>query len=582
MKNTNLSYILILIILHSLVSCGDSKNDQILNDADNIIEGNPTAALNLLSEIKSDQLTSDEFAYYALLYTQAQIKCGITVSSDSLIQFAYRHYKYDTSGDLPLRANFYNAKVAYNRNDLQTAMKYGLTAYDIAKEDENIYWIAKSAELISDIFFDVYNYPQAETYTKEAIRNYKLAGKELNQRYALCDLATIFLNGNKDEAAITLMDSLYNASTAETGIDENYNDYLKNTLIAIKIKTGRPEYVDIESFPTITENSTDDEIIESLIINSQLSRDDGNFDNSRSYIDEATLLASSKEQQAHILYETYLHAKATDNYKYASFLADSLLILQSNIAEALLNESITGIQSDFYSEKARINRQKSKFLSFLIIVVIFVATTITFLLIRINRLKLKSRDAELETAMTSLLYMKSQSDRYDSQLKFLRNRLSKETQIVSELKKELGDKQHTESENIKIIETLFKEKWSTLNMLCNEYFEKGKSENTRNSILHNIENELKKLRSPKSLKQLENAVDNYLGGIMSCLRNECPYLKESDYTFLSLVFAGFSVRAVCLFTDIKYKLFYLKKSRLTKRISDSEAPHKKIFLEKLS
>lgn len=58
-------------------------------------------------------------------------------------------------------------------------------------------------------------------------------------------------------------------------------------------------------------------------------------------------------------------------------------------------------------------------------------------------------------------------------------------------------------------------------------------------------------------------------------------MKEDDYTFLSLVFAGFSVRAVCLFSGIKYKLFYLKRSRLGKRISLSDAPHKELFLQKL-
>lgn len=178
--------------------------------------------------------------------------------------------------------------------------------------------------------------------------------------------------------------------------------------------------------------------------------------------------------------------------------------------------------------------------------------------------------------------MEDQSNRYNYQVKILSDKLTEGTNTISELQKKLDDKQETEAKNIKIIETLFKEKWATLNMLCNEYFERGSSESTRISILHNIEEELNKLRSKKNLKQLENAVDNYLGGIMSCLREECPFFKEEDFTFLSLVFAGFSVRAVCLFTNIKYKLFYLKKSRLSKRISSSDAPHKSIFLTKLA
>lgn len=69
---------------------------------------------------------------------------------------------------------------------------------------------------------------------------------------------------------------------------------------------------------------------------------------------------------------------------------------------------------------------------------------------------------------------------------------------------------------------------------------------------------------------------------MSILREECPFFKEEEYVFLSLVYAGLSVRAVCLFVGIKYKLFYLRKSRLSRRIEESDAPHKELFLDKLS
>lgn len=332
----------------------------------------------------------------------------------------------------------------------------------------------------------------------------------------------------------------------------------------------------------MSEDSTKDEIIEYKLINSQQSISDGNYDISNTLLADALLLATSKQQRAQVLYAAYLNAKSISDYQTVASLADSLLILQSDIAESILKESVTGVQRDFYSNKATKNKQRSKQLFYILITVSIITIIITLLIITIFRLKIKNKETDLESAMTSLLYLKEQSDKYNSQVKLLSDKLNNETLIVTKLKQELDNKLHIETKNEKLIETLFKEKWTTINMLCNEYFEKGKNEITRNSILHNIEEELKKLRSKKSLKQLEDAVDRYLGGIMSLLRNECSFLREDDFTFLSLVFAGFSVRAVCLFTDIKYKLFYLKKSRLTKRIASSEAPHKHIFLEKLS
>ncbi len=115
-------------------------------------------------------------------------------------------------------------------------------------------------------------------------------------------------------------------------------------------------------------------------------------------------------------------------------------------------------------------------------------------------------------------------------------------------------------------------------MLCGQYFDIGDSPAARATALNNIGKELDKLRSRKNLSSIEDAVDMYMGNIMSMLRRECDFLKEDDLVFMSLLFAGLSSRAICLFLNMKYKFFYLKKSRLAKRIEASGAPHKDIFL----
>ncbi len=133
-----------------------------------------------------------------------------------------------------------------------------------------------------------------------------------------------------------------------------------------------------------------------------------------------------------------------------------------------------------------------------------------------------------------------------------------------------------------VVEHLFREKWGTLNALCREYFDKGDLENVGSIMLRKLDSELKKLRSDDSFKEIEGAVDTYMGNIMTLLRQECDFLKKDDLVFLSLLFAGMSTRSVCLLLDIKYKLFYLRKSRLSKRISESEASHKELFLSKMN
>ena len=573
--------LLAILCIFTFASC-IYKSDIRLENANKNIESNPTKSLNILSTINCDNLSKNDFALYSLLYTQALIKCGVAVSSDSLIRFAYKFYKESNNEDLYIRSFFYNAKVSYNKNDLCRAMNDALVAYDCAKEHNEYYWIAKSAELISDIFFDVYNYSQAEIFTKEAIENYKLSNKCSNLYYALCDLATIYLNENKDTEAAGLLDSIKNVCPIEFSSDQNFSDYLKATTNALKLKTGKLQDIQKDDFSTSNKDYSNDEIIDNLLINSYLYRSEGNFSKSKDFISNAKILASDEQQHARILFASFEHAKAIGDFQYAVILADSILFIQSDIAENILKETITGVQRDFYSNKAQINERKSKYFSIILMIVIPISIIIIALLLIIYRLRLKSKESKLEAAMDTLLILKEKSNNYDSQVKLLSNNITEQSNTISILQKELEYNQEDKIQNEKIIEYLFKEKWSTLNMLCDEYFELGKSVNTRNSILHRIEVELEKLRSPKSLKQFEDMVNSYRGDIMSKLRKECPFLKEADFTFLSLVFAGFSVRAVCLFTDIKYKLFYLKKSRITKKIASSDAPHKELFLEKLS
>ena len=142
-------------------------------------------------------------------------------------------------------------------------------------------------------------------------------------------------------------------------------------------------------------------------------------------------------------------------------------------------------------------------------------------------------------------------------------------------------KNQLELDHAAIVEKLFKEKWTTLDILCDQYFGLNNSELNDKDLVSNMEKEMNKIVSKKGLVDVVSSVDAYMGGLITRLKNQCSFLKEADVEFLALLYAGFSVRAVCMFTDIKYPHFYVKKSRLIKRIEASNAPDKSIFLGKL-
>lgn len=570
-------YILRLICMWGLVYCLFScrSHSERLEQIDHIMEYEPHTALAELESMLQDGLELDS-AYFALLYTQAMVRCGEVVDSDSLIGIAYRKFGSGNSDDLKVRACFYKAKVAYNGRDLTAAMMDAMMAYDTATEIDSPRWIARSAELISDIFYDVYNYAQAERYVAEAADNYLLAGMVSNHRYSLCDLATVSLNEHQSEYGMRMLDSLDNIVRNEMPVDSALLDYISTARMYGLFNTGR-QY-EIGHIPPFSGAEPEADL---GIITSRLLYDQGDTAAAASLLLMAHGISDDERQLMRVRYEMYRQYLASGDFMSAAVLADTILQDQGRVAESLLSESVASVQRDFYDGKAQYQRQRSAYIVRVLLLVATAIIVISILLIRIYRLRMLASRSELEASIASMMQLKERAGRVGSENNRLSQALSEQAVANENLRRSLDEKSRTEEQNSAVIEYLFREKWSTLNMLCNEYFDMDHSEANRAHVINNIRKELDKLMAEKNVGNIEKAVDLYMGGVMQMLRRECPFLKEEDFVFLSLVYAGFSSRAVCLFLNMKYKLFYLRKSRLSRRILDSDAPHKELFLSRM-
>lgn len=551
-----LCFVFIPLLLGALTAC-DSPVGKALREVDAIIEDDPAKALDRLEQLHVGGMTSADSAYYALLYTQAQIKNYIRVSSDSLISVAYSRYRNAADIDLRRRAHFYKAQVAFYAGDFRESMKDATVAYDLAKDEDNPYWIAKTAELIGDLLFCVYNYEQSEFFKAEAADNYLKADKIRNHRFALSDLATQYLNEGKEKEAVILFDSLRTVIEHEEPFDSVLNHFIMLGLCSVFLDNNQHEELE-ESLPHDADSlHAYIEEVDIAILKSYVMAKEDDSEKVDRLLAEVYAQSDDEKERIRIMYASYEHLKQAGRYGQALELADSLLYLQSSIAEQMLKESVVGVQRDYYSSKAEYQEHQTRTMRHIIVIVTCIAVFVIFLLVVIFRLKSRAKRAELEANLLAIMNMREQTERLAYDNRRLSSELSKTTA------------------------TLFRDKWTTLNMLCDEYFEKGDSERTRVFILDNIEKELIKLRSRDSLNEIEASVNAYMGNIVTLLRQECTFLKNDDYIFLSLIYAGLSVRAVCLFMNIKYKMFYLKKSRLSKRILASEAPHRQLFIDRL-
>lgn len=576
---------LTIIIIALLISACSTETGRMLSLADSVMEEHPDSALSILTDLDRYSLKGSEIPYFALLYTQAQVKTDVPLDSDSLISIAYAKYGNDTNGDRGIRSNFYTGEIFFNQEKYREAMRYYLTAYEESKRLNNDYWHAKAAERISDLFFFAYNYEEAAAYAQEAARLYNIAGRTRNNRFAIAQLARVYVTMGNTDRAYGLLDSLRTLSLNQHPQDSALLNYIKLPLVKTKMNTVGISETELDSIDFFNGDMSEMEILDAAIIQSQIFNFIDRPEKVKHIIKDIEVLAHSDEEKIHILYARYMNAKTAADYSLALSIVDSMLYYQNKLAEDIIQESAKGAQRDFYSEMSVRNENKSIYLKKLLWLLIGVAVLLIAFLTIIHHFRSKTQQAKLEANIESFMSLKAYSESIAHEKETLEQSLNeKDIQrniAVNKLEEIRKEKDLDDISHAKVVEKLFKEKWSTLDVLCDQYFGLKNSEINQKDLVTNMEKEVKKIVSKKGLTEIVEAVDAYMGKLVSSLRSQCPFLKDDDVNFLALLYAGFSVRAVCMFTKIKYAHFYVKKSRLIKRIQSSDAPDKSLFIEKL-
>lgn len=163
----------------------------------------------------------------------------------------------------------------------------------------------------------------------------------------------------------------------------------------------------------------------------------------------------------------------------------------------------------------------------------------------------------------------------------VRRRLRKKQNELACASALLAEGARRNSELEQKVDALYGARLKTLNMLCNEYFEKNGSEKIRLTLYNEIEREILALRDRAHLLELERIVDTYLDRILERLKEQIPSLAPNDLRLITYLYSGFSPRAVCIFMDLKIKNFYQRRSRLRERILASDAPDRELFASKM-
>ena len=239
---------------------------------------------------------------------------------------------------------------------------------------------------------------------------------------------------------------------------------------------------------------------------------------------------------------------------------DSLFLVLNHEVDSALMQSVVSIQKEYSDKRVLEETEKSENLKNTIIIGAIFFILIFVVVFIFVRQQSRLKRFELENRLKDIINL-------SNELKLKEKKLTKLTASNSKIRQ--------------ISEDLYKMKWETLNNLCNEYFDKADTENSRRIMLSNIEKNIKKLSDNRSLLEIERALNKYMDGIMIKLRSQCSSLKEEDFRLLALIFAGFNSKSICLIFSIKINSFYSKRRRLIDKIEAGNAPDKKMFIKKI-
>ncbi|MBQ7998676.1 MAG: tetratricopeptide repeat protein [Bacteroidales bacterium] len=221
-----------------------------LERAERIVNTYPDSALTILEDPLFKEITTPKLkALHSLLYSMALDKSYVDISSDSIIRYAVNYYSKRSNKLRKAQSYYYLGTVFYNAGEITKAAENYLRAKEAATNAGNSYLHGQICNTLGIIYYKQNLFEEAAELYKEsgkffksagyndkyanalsyAAKSYDLAGKTISAEkyyrvaidiYKECNdkkriittvssLADIFLDNNRIDSVIVLLNNLY-------------------------------------------------------------------------------------------------------------------------------------------------------------------------------------------------------------------------------------------------------------------------------------------------------------------------------------------------------------------------------------
>ena len=570
MNTRNTLPLILALMIALLTGCTNRAAMEELAYLETRMEANADSVRTALAAMDGNRLRGEARALHALLYSQALDKCYIDVTNDSLISIATRYYR---KGDEPLRALqafYYQGRVMENAEEHKEAIATYTEALKYVDAIENPYAVGLLYGHLGALYSQDMNYKNALEYTQKAYEYYKKAGLMRLQHIKLRDIGIIYLSMERVNDAETYLkkalDWAYknqDKKLCKTSLESLlYLYYItEDTASTRKLYEGK-EY-------ELCKDVLEDDLY--LVDYFAMKQD---ADRAKMHLEQTWLRANTisdtiKAYQA----ASHMH-KRLGNYKEALDYHIELLRIQNNELRLTLEQPLLAAQRDFLqnqNELAEVKLQKSRQAILSIVVAAILAIAI---IIIVSRTRARKKREEL--------------DGYVNLTEDLQRSLYSKEETINRMGAQL--QQHDEKERTMStrLADLMRGRYELLNELTNTYYETSGSRNTgkseskadREAIYQKVKTAIDRMAgNRKEMQELESIVNEYCDNAMAHIHAELPELPYDDTVLLCYIYAGFSAKAIHLFTKNSISNIYSRKSRLRDYIKQSDAPHRQQLLD---
>lgn len=532
----------IFLTLFILSGCSNGETSRLMDCATDSLSSNSRYALHTLDSINRNRLyTNRQKARFALLYTDAQVKCRQPIKDDSLIRFALDYYNRKGSAMERLDANLLMAVVYRNRGNYTGAMYYLTCGEELVPMVDNDFACGRLYGQ-QGVLYELYeNMPKALETSRKSYEYYNRAGEPLHGHFALYRMSRAYISmGEYDKAESLLLHSLNWALAERPKWDCSH--FLTVLLHLYELSSQGEKLLSLldSDYMQLGNNSSLHFDLAKAYGSALL----GDKAQTQAYIDSAWEKSQNLDDSMFVNLRLYEIAKIRGDYysSLGSYLKYSDLRYES-LTETIESPLIES-QLDYYKHSSQLSAERAKRNAQLIYMLLIIVAIV---------------------ALCSYIYLRG----------WYRQRQQEALELVSELEhqsQELQLRCNSMDESIRAqsseIYNLFREKFQLIDKLSDELFAMTSTQTTEGVILKHINSTLEKIKSSDSeSSELERRVNILHNNILLRVRCDMPDLGEEGCKLISYILSGFTSGAICYFMGFRNKqTLYRTKSRLVEKV----------------